>query len=205
MFERFTDRARHVFVVAQAEAKGLGHNFLGTEHLLLGLLDGEGVAARVLRAEGFTADAVRADVREMIGGNGSGGAGSGRSGAASVDDAEALASIGIDLDQVRAAVEESFGEGALDRPTARAGGRRRKRVVLPFGGIPIVPRAKKVLELSLREALSLGHSYIGTEHLLLAILREGQGVAATLLAEHVDPAELRAKVIDELRRLRPGA
>jgi ATP-dependent Clp protease ATP-binding subunit ClpA len=190
VFERFTDRARAVLAVAQAEANAMDHNFLGTEHLLLGLLQGEGVAARILQAEGLDLVEVRSAVRDRIG------PGPHRV----VDDAEALASIGIDLDQVRTAVEDSFGEGALERPI---GPNRRKK--LPWSGPTFAPRAKKVLELSLREALTLKHSYIGTEHLLLAIVREGEGVAAQLLAERTDPSTLRDKVLDELRRLRPGA
>ena len=191
MFERFTDRARQVLVVAQVEARALGHNFLGTEHLLLGLLDGDGVAARVLRAEGLEVDEVRQAIAQRVGG-----------GPRLVGDAEALASIGIDLEEVRSAVEESFGKGALERGLFNS---RRRKGGRGIGGPPFVPRAKKVLELSLREALALGHNYIGTEHLLLAIVREGEGVAAQLLRERVELAELRDKVIDELRRLRPGA
>ena len=190
MFERFTDRAREVLAVAQQEARGLQHNFLGTEHILLGLLAGDGVAARVLRAEGLDRDEVRAAIRTWIGPGHHG----------HVPDAEALKTIGIDLEQVTAAVEESFGKGALHRPIGPKG-----RKKLPWSGPPFVPRAKKVVELSLREALSFGHNYIGTEHLLLAILREGEGMAAMLLAERTDPTELRTKVLDELRRLRPGA
>ena len=190
MFERFTDRAREVLAVAQAEAKAMGHNFLGTEHLLLGLLQGDGVAARVLQAEGLDLDEVRTAVRTKVG----------QGTHPAVEDAEALASIGIDLDQVTATVEESFGKGALARPN---GPKRRKK--LPWSGPPFAPRAKKVLELALREALALKHSYIGTEHLLLAIVREGEGVAARLLAERTDLSTLRDKVLDELSRLRPGA
>ena len=190
MFERFTDRARQVLVVAQEEARGLQHDFIGTEHLLLGLLAGEGVAARVLRGEGLDRDELRAAVRATVGGGDHG----------SVADADALRTIGIDLEQVTAAVEESFGKGALDRPIGRG-----RRTRLPWSGPPFTPRAKKVLELSLREALGLGHSYIGTEHLLFGVLREGRGVAATLLAERTDAGELRGKVLEELRRLRPGA
>ena len=198
MFERFTDRARHALVVAQVEAKELGHDFLGTEHLLLGLLDGEGVAARVLRAEGIEGAEVRAAILARIG--------SGPAERRNVDDAEALAAIGIDLDQVRAAVEESFGEGALERrPLLVGSGRRGRRRSRVLGAPPFAPRMKKVLDLSLREALALKHGYIGTEHLLLAVVREGEGVAAQLLAERTDLGALRAKVIDELSRLRPGA
>jgi ATP-dependent Clp protease ATP-binding subunit ClpA len=124
MFERFTDRARRVVVLAQEEARMLNHNYIGTEHILLGLIhEGEGVAAK------------------------------------------ALTSLGISLEAVRQQVEEIIGRGqeALS------------------GHIPFTPRAKKVLELSLREALQLGHNYIGTEHILLGLIREGEGVAAQVL------------------------
>ena len=124
MFERFTDRARRVVVLAQEEARMLNHNYIGTEHILLGLIhEGEGVAAK------------------------------------------ALESLGIALEGVRAQVEEIIGQGQQ----------------APSGHIPFTPRAKKVLELSLREALQLGHNYIGTEHILLGLIREGEGVAAQVL------------------------
>ena len=124
MFERFTDRARRVVVLAQDEARGLKHNYIGTEHLLLGLIsEGEGVAAKALETMGIKGEAVRASVIEII------------------------------------------GEG--EKPVE--------------GHIPFTPRAKRVFELSLREALQLGHNYIGTEHLLLGLLREGEGVAAQVL------------------------
>ncbi|VEG27970.1 ATP-dependent Clp protease ATP-binding subunit [Actinomyces howellii] len=126
MFERFTDRARRVVVLAQDEARALNHNYIGTEHLLLGLIhEGEGVAAK------------------------------------------ALESMEVSLDAVRAQVVEIIGEGQS----------------APSGHIPFTPRAKKVLELSLREALQLGHNYIGTEHILLGLLREGEGVAAQVLTK----------------------
>src|SRR5438876_8758362 len=124
MFERFTDRARRVVVLAQEEARMLNHNYIGTEHILLGLIhEGEGVAAK------------------------------------------ALESLGISLEAVRSQVEEIIGQGQA----------------APTGHIPFTPRAKKVLELSLREALQLGHNYIGTEHILLGLIREGEGVAAQVL------------------------
>jgi ATP-dependent Clp protease ATP-binding subunit ClpC len=124
MFERFTDRARRVVVLAQEEARMLNHNYIGTEHILLGLIhEGEGVAAK------------------------------------------ALDSLNINLDAVRQQVEEIIGQGQA----------------APTGHIPFTPRAKKVLELSLREALQLGHNYIGTEHILLGLIREGEGVAAQVL------------------------
>jgi ATP-dependent Clp protease ATP-binding subunit ClpA len=126
VFERFTDRARRVVVLAQEEARLLNHNYIGTEHLLLGLLlEGEGVAATT------------------------------------------LTELSISLEAVRAQVEEIIGQG--QRP--------------PTGHIPFTPRAKKVLELSLREAKQLGHDYIGTEHILLGLIREGEGVAAQVLVK----------------------
>jgi ATP-dependent Clp protease ATP-binding subunit ClpA len=184
MFERFTTRARAALACAQAESKELGHNFLGTEHLLLGLLhEPEGVAGRVLLAHGLTLEETRDEVRRRIG-------------RGPVTDAEALRSIGIDLDDVIGAVEATFGPGALDRT--------RRRKSKGWGGPPFTARTKKVLELSLREAVALGHSYIGTEHLLLGILRAGEGVAADVIAS-TTTADLRAAVLDDLRRLRPGA
>ena len=181
MFERFTDKARTSLAVASAEAERLGHNFLGTEHVLLGLLQSGGVAAQVLASEGLTVDAVRDEVRRRVG-------------SGSPTDAESLRSIGIDLDEVRSAVEGSFGPGALERPVKAKGVRWRTRR-------PFVPRAKKVLELGLREALGLGHNYIGTEHVLLAIVRLGEGVAFEILRDRIgDPAALRPKVLEVLRQ-----
>ena len=126
MFERFTDRARRVVVLAQEEARMLDHNYIGTEHLLLGLIhEGEGVAAKALEA------------------------------------------LGISLDAVRQQVEAIIGRGQQ----------------APSGHIPFTPRAKRVLELSLRESGQLGHNYIGTEHILLGLIREGEGVAAQVLVK----------------------
>ncbi|WP_460520277.1 ATP-dependent Clp protease ATP-binding subunit [Flindersiella endophytica] len=142
MFERFTDRARRVVVLAQEEARMLSHNYIGTEHILLGLIhEGEGVAAK------------------------------------------ALESLGISLEAVRAQVEEIIGQGQQ----------------APSGHIPFTPRAKKVLELSLREALQLGHNYIGTEHILLGLIREGEGVAAQVLVKlGADLGRVRQQVIQLL-------
>lgn len=124
MFERFTDRARRVIVLAQEEARTLNHNYIGTEHLLLGLIaEGEGVAT------------------------------------------QALESLGVSLEGLRAKTEELIGRGQIS----------------PSGHIPFTPRAKRVMELSLREALQLGHNWIGTEHILLALIRIGEGGAADLL------------------------
>jgi ATP-dependent Clp protease ATP-binding subunit ClpC len=139
MFEKFTDRARRVVVLAQEEARILNHDYIGTEHILLGLIhEGEGVAAK------------------------------------------ALNSIGISLEQMRQQVEEIIGRGEIS----------------PGGHIPFTPRAKKVLELSLRESINLGHNYIGTEHILLGLLREGDGVAAKVLVRlGADLNQVRREVI----------
>src|SRR5688572_10283004 len=142
MFERFTDRARRVVVLAQEEAKMLNHNYIGTEHILLGLIhEGEGVAAK------------------------------------------ALESLGISLDGVCEQVQDIIGQGQQQ----------------PTGHIPFTPRAKKVLELSLREALQLGHNYIGTEHILLGLIRESEGVAAQVLVKlGADLSRVRQQVIQLL-------
>jgi ATP-dependent Clp protease ATP-binding subunit ClpC len=139
LFERFTERSRQVVVLAQDEARALKHNYIGTEHLLLGLLrEDEGLAARVLE------------------------------------------SLDITVEEVRAQVERVVGRG--DEPLT--------------GQIPFTPRAKKVLELALREALVLGHNYIGTEHILLGIIRENEGVAARILLDfNADPEKVRDAVI----------
>src|SRR5699024_2249889 len=142
MFEWFTDRARRVIVLAQEEARLLNHNYIGTEHILLGLIhEGEGVAAK------------------------------------------ALESMGISLDAVRQEVEEIIGQGTQPHT----------------GHIPFTPRAKKVLELSLREGLQMGHKYIGTEFLLLGLIREGEGVAAQVLVKlGADLPRVRQQVIQLL-------
>lgn len=208
MFERFTGMARETVVVSQDSARFLGHRRIGTEHLLLGLLSGsDHVAGRVLGRAGVTRDRVLAGIerieqarqepdRELV-----------------EKDTAALRTIGIDLDAVRAAVEESFGPGALDGSTAHEAGnqgpwwRRRDRpsqqTGAPRGHIPFTPQAKKVLELSLREALALKHDYIGTEHLLLGLIREGQGTAMQIIRdEGVQPDQLRKDLLAELQRAR---
>ena len=145
MFERFTERARRVVVLAQEEAGMLNHNYIGTEHILLGLIhEGEGVAAK------------------------------------------ALESLGISLEAVRRQVEEIIGQGQS----------------APTGHIPFTPRAKKVLELSMREALQLGHDDIGTEHILLGLVREGEGVGAqVLLGSGVSLERVRGEVVTLLGSL----
>ena len=188
MFERFTDRARNVVVDAQASARRLGHGYTGTEHLLLALLQGDGIAARVLGSLGVTAAAVEREVLAEVG-----------RGPFGQRDAEALGAIGIDLEEVRRRVEASFGPGALYWRPGR-GCRRARRIPLAGGHIPFSPRAKKVLELSLREALALKHNYIGTEHILLGLVREGEGLAMLILTRlGTGPQMVRARVIDALR------
>jgi ATP-dependent Clp protease ATP-binding subunit ClpA len=176
MFERFSKEARAVVVLAQEEARRLRHPRIGTEHLLLAMLDGgEGPGAQALRERGVTADDIR---RRVLPGPGSG---------TDTDlDPAALATLGIDLEEVRRATEASFGPGALDAP---------KPGRTPTGHIPFGKRAKKVLELSLREALRLGHGYIGEGHVLLGLLREGDGTAVTALVQAgVDLSTLRDDV-----------
>jgi len=142
MFERFTDRARRSVVLAQEEARSFNHNYIGTEHLLLGLMrEGEGVAS------------------------------------------QALIAVGLDMEKLRTEVDRRVGRGAS----------------MPKGHIPFTPRAKKVLEIGLRQALQLGHNYIGTEHVLLGLLREGEGVAAQILITEVDGG--LEKVTDEVMKL----
>jgi ATP-dependent Clp protease ATP-binding subunit ClpA len=180
MFERFTDRARQGVHRAVDASERMGSRHVGTEHLLLGMLAGDGgVAYTVLDNAGVRADEVRVQIERFMG-----------------QDSEALEAIGIDLEAVRAKIEETFGPGALDdleRPPKRGWLRRRR---LSGGHRPFTPRAEKVLELSLREALALKHNYIGTEHLLLGLLREGNGLAAKILADAgLDFAELREQTI----------
>src|SRR5918999_6589090 len=182
MFERFTARARESVVLAQAEARNLGHGHIGSEHVLMGMLRvKEALATSVLAGFGVTAEQVDARISEGV---------RDVQGLGGRPDPEALASIGIDLDEVRRRIEETFGPGALDRVGL---GDERQRVWRVFPGhIPFTPGAKKVLELSLREALALRHNYIGTEHILLGMLREGRGGAARILREAgVNHAEAR--------------
>ena len=147
MFERFTGRARHVVVLAQEEARLLNHNYIGTEHVLLGLLgEPESVGGSVLTSFGITRDSARVEVEEMVG----------------------------------------------------------KGKKAPTGHIPFTPRAKKTLELSLREALAIKHNYIGTEHILLGLIREGEGVAAQIMRSHADLADIRAAVLTAVSAAEPG-
>jgi ATP-dependent Clp protease ATP-binding subunit ClpA len=179
MFERFAEDARAVVAGAQAQAVGLDHGWIGTEHLLLSLLDDpERRATEVLAGHGVTAPWVRDEVERIVG-----------RGTADLD-ADALATLGIDLDAVRERVERTFGPGALARRRGRRGGRGG---VCIGGHVPFTARAKKVLELALREAVARGDRSIGSEHLLLGIAREGDGVAAGILRSRgVDHAVVEA-------------
>lgn len=184
MFERFTSAARKAVVQAQVEARQLSHPVIGSEHLLLGVLDEpDGLGGRALRRLGVNPAGVRASIVEIVG-----------RGCGHDLDADALRSIGIDLDAVRKQVEGAFGPGALDRPRGRC--RRGRRRGYP----PFTPRAKKVLELALREAIYRKDGYVGTEHVLLGTLREGRGLAALILARAgIDRVAVEA-ALAELRR-----
>lgn len=201
MFERFTQEARAVVVTAQLQARALGHDTIGTEHLLLAMLSAPtSPSGTLLAGRGLTLEAATATVQAFRGAGGPGGTGRTGSGDGEPDDldAEALRAIGIDLDAVRASVEASFGEGALEGGGAGARGRRRFR---PGGHLPFTPRAKKVLELGLREAIRLRHKEIRDLHLLLGILREGQGLAALVLTRAgIDLATLRQEIETRLSR-----
>ncbi|AXO36955.1 Clp protease N-terminal domain-containing protein [Micromonospora sp. B006] len=188
MFERFTDRARTVVRHALDEARAEGRRPVGTEHLLLGVLaDSDSLAARLLAAGGIEADALRAALARHTarGVDGLGEA-----------DAAALREIGIDLAAIVSRIEESFGPDALREATPRP--RRWWRRGTDHGTFS--PRAKKALELSLREALRLRHRHIGTEHILLGLLREGNGLAAVVLTEAgADIDDLRRRIDAALR------
>jgi ATP-dependent Clp protease ATP-binding subunit ClpA len=168
MFERFTFEARQTVVGAQHEARRLHSGRIGTEHLLLALLIQPTPSAAVLTRHGLGRDEVTEAVRHYVGDGDL--------------DAEALTALGIDLDAVRSTVEASFGPGALDRPSGSRVG----------GHIPFTPRAKKVLELSLREAIAMKSKSIADGHIALGLLREGEGLAMKVLADRgVDTVELR--------------
>ncbi len=176
MFERFTVPARETVIRAQAEAKAFNHHLVGTEHLLLALTHPDaGVAYDVLRQAGIDRATVSAAIDRHVTAHRP----------LSEEDSAALRTVGIDLDVVIAQVEESFGPGALDAPLEPAGrsvfGRRRESH--GFGPRHISARVKKVLGLSLREAIHRKHNFIGTEHLLLGLLREGNGLAAKIIAD----------------------
>ncbi|WP_328460262.1 Clp protease [Actinoplanes sp. NBC_00393] len=181
MFERFTKEARAVVVGAQQQARELGHETIGTEHTLLSLLAGDNGAIRdALSNRGVDQTSVRQAIIEHVGDHSEATTIADRD----AEDAAALKAIGIDLDAVRAAIEENFGAGALRLP--RPAPKKRGifgRFQTGTSHIPFSPRNKKVLELSLREAIRLKHNYIAPEHIMLGLLREGAGLAALILAE----------------------
>jgi ATP-dependent Clp protease ATP-binding subunit ClpA len=195
MFERFTTAARAVVVTAQEQARELGHSFIGTEHLMLAMIDDrKSPVARLLGAYGLDTTTVRADVQRLVGRHEPDLSFT----EADAEDAAALKAIGIDLAAVRAAIEENFGGGSLrmPRPAPRKRGLFGRRT---GGHIPFSARAKKVLELSLREAIRLHHNFIAPEHLMLGVLREGEGLAGKILADHqVDFAKLREDLTDSV-------
>jgi ATP-dependent Clp protease ATP-binding subunit ClpA len=199
MFERFTEAARTVVVQAQCEARDLQHEYVGTEHVLLALLeDTAGPVAVALRDRGVDQVRVRNEVIKRVG---TGPAGTDPLPEADGEDAAALKAIGIDLNAVRRAIEENFGPGALRLPGAPE--RKRRGLLRRFAGsgrVPFSGRAKKVLELSLREAVRLKHNFIAPEHIMLGILREGRGLAAQILTDAgTDMAGLRADLTRALK------
>lgn len=185
MFERFTKDARAVVVDAQAQARTIKSPHIGTEHLLMGILSGdESPASAVLVGAGITTAETARRIAE-------------RSEVLNDVDAEALESIGIDLDEVRRTVEETFGDGALD-PQAQP--EKKGWFARKSNHIPFTRDAKKALELSLREALARKDDYIGTEHILLGILRAANGVTREVLEVEVGIAEIRRRLQAELDR-----
>ena len=193
MFERFTEAARAVVVQAQFEATELQHEYVGTEHLLLALLeDRAGPIAAALRERGVDQARVREEIRKRVGPPS---AGTDPLPDTDGEDAAALKAIGIDLNAVRRAIEENFGPGALRLPGTPEPKRRGFRHRISGGRRPFTLRAKKVLELSLREAIRLKHNFIAPEHIMLGILREGHGLAVLIVADAgTDLAKLRADV-----------
>ncbi|HEX6871003.1 MAG TPA: Clp protease N-terminal domain-containing protein [Micromonosporaceae bacterium] len=208
MFERFTFQAREAVTVAAASARGLGHPHLGTEHLLLGLVESGGGAGQALRDAGLGPASVRQAVVRYAGGS------------SPFDDldAQALRSIGIDLDAIRARLEDAFGPEAVEQ--AWTGGRGGSASARPGHGsaagpgdgsaawpgdrsgrigrdrLPFTARAKKVLQLALREAIRLRHGFLGPEHILLGILRDGRGLAAMIISDAgIDPSDLRRRIV----------
>ena len=219
MFERFTGDARAAVAGAQEHARRLGHRYIGCEHLLLAAVSTGGPAAAALREHGVTPQAVETEIVRLVG--------LGQPASLfSALDREALAAVGIDLDAVRARIQAAFGPDAFTRPAPAAcrGNRpawpnrpmtrllRRRRSCAaagpdtspgahPTGHLPFTPRAKRSLQRSVREALQLGQSYIGVEHLTLALLAMDQGAVPPIVsALGAAPATLRAAILDRYRQ-----
>jgi ATP-dependent Clp protease ATP-binding subunit ClpA len=210
MFERFTDTARHVVVQAQEDARRLGHNYIGCEHLLLAVAAVGEPASTILGDHGVTPDRVEAEILRTIGQGQTADPLGGL-------DRQALAFIGIDVDIVRARIEEAFGPDALTRALPAACRRRARRDAplpagpprqrpasagpAPGGHIPFTPRAKKTLALSLREAKALNDNYIGVQHLTLALLDLKDGTVPAILSALDAPAtSLRAAILARYRK-----
>jgi ATP-dependent Clp protease ATP-binding subunit ClpA len=206
MFERFTDKARKVVILAKNKAAEQGDDQIRPVHMLYGVTATDGVAARALTALGVDTAAVE---RELGRASGASPGPLGARDEAADDDAEALAAIGIDLDEIKRKIEESFGSGALDRVPLTP-----KDPLNWTGRLPLSEAAKQSLALSLREARALHHKYIGTEHVLLGLLRvaerypRGEFAAATLPDLGLDPATARDRVLAEVTQIlgshRPG-
>lgn len=186
MFERFTSEARSVVISAQEEARALGHDYIGTEHLVLGLLkDDAGKAADVLADAGVTLEKFRREVVTAVG--------AADCAPLTDHDAKALRSLGIDLDEVRSRVEDTFGPGALTRPTSR---RKKNRSHIPF-----TRRAKDALASSLIEAKTLRHRHLGPDHILLGLLRDPDALGTRLLEATAGSAgDLTERLVSALRR-----
>lgn len=202
MFERFTKPAREAVVRAQEEARDLNHGWIGTEHLLLAVLRRpQDPGAATLSRLGVTAGGCRHAVTALV---------VRAEDALDERDAEALAAFGIDLDEIRRRTDAAFGKGSLDRPAGPGAerprrllpfGRRRSRTKDVLGHVPFTPRAKKALELSLREALAVKDPHIGVEHLVLALLRSDDRSTRALFERlGVEPGPARDLVLADLRR-----
>jgi ATP-dependent Clp protease ATP-binding subunit ClpC len=177
VFEKFTNLAKRSITLSQDEAVTLGHDYIGTEHILLGLvLVRQGLAGEILSEQGVTADQVRAETLRLL-------EAAGVSANGGREATEALAAIGIDVEEIRRRADDTFGPGRFRFPRPA-----------------FTMRAKRVLELTLRESMELGHDEIGTEHLLLGLLAEGEGVGvAALGAVGVDSVALRTTVLERVR------
>lgn len=188
MFERFTDEARRVVVLAQEEARSFDHPWIGSEHLLLAGSLGDTPAARALREVGLTADRLRAALREMLSGD-------------AVSDEAALREVGVDLEQVRRRMDEAFGPGWAEQ---RPGGvsrrtprwwKRRRSSRRAGRHIPFTADAKQSLERALRESLELRSGVIGAEHVVLGVLRADSDALPVVRRLGVDPADVRRAVL----------
>ena len=205
MFERFTDKARKVVSLALAKAKEQGDDQIRPVHMLYGLAAADGVAARALTALGVDAAAVERELGRASQRAGVSSGPPGAQGETADGDAEALAAIGIDLDEIKRRIEESFGPGALERVPLTPKGPPNLA-----GRLPLNDQAKLSLALSLKEARALHHHYIGTEHMLLGLLRaaerhpRGEFAAATLPDLGLNPATASERVLTEVTNILRG-